>query len=469
MGRPVGGDRLEAACTLADRAGAVVLLKGPGHGDRDARRSRSRSTRRAGRARHRRQRRRAHRHRGRAPGPRDATRSRPPRPAPGCTGGPPTTWSSGASRPGGGRSRRPACPVRCRPWECRRERERAGCPARSEAPRCGARSISTRCASNVAALCAMSPRPAQLLAVVKADGYGHGAVPVARAALDAGATWLGCALGSRKASSCATAGIDAPIILLSEPVAARAATVVAHRLTPVVYTARRDRRAGQGRRRRRRRRARSRCTSRSTPACTASAAAPDDARRARGAGRRARRARLGGRAAPTSRSPTSPTTRTPPSSSRGSTRCSTTSPPPGSGRRRARREHRGAAHACRGPLRPRARRHRALRHPPGTRARRRCGDRAAAGAVGAGAGHVREGGASRGAGVVRAAVRGRRTGTSRPCPSGYADGVPRNLGQAGGEVLVGGRRRPIAGTVTMDQLLVDVGDVDAASSTTRSC
>ncbi len=43
-------------------------------------------------------------------------------------------------------------------------------------------------------------------------------------------------------------------------------------------------------------------------------------------------------------------------------------------------------------------------------------------------------------------------------PVGYADGVPRNLGLAGGEVLIGGRRHPIAGTVTMDQLLVDVGD-----------
>ena len=43
-------------------------------------------------------------------------------------------------------------------------------------------------------------------------------------------------------------------------------------------------------------------------------------------------------------------------------------------------------------------------------------------------------------------------------PVGYADGVPRRLGAAGGEVLVGGRRRPIAGTVTMDQLLVDCGD-----------
>ena len=33
-----------------------------------------------------------------------------------------------------------------------------------------------------------------LLAVVKADAYGHGLVPVAKAALDAGATHLGVAL-----------------------------------------------------------------------------------------------------------------------------------------------------------------------------------------------------------------------------------------------------------------------------------
>ncbi len=46
-------------------------------------------------------------------------------------------------------------------------------------------------------------------------------------------------------------------------------------------------------------------------------------------------------------------------------------------------------------------------------------------------------------------------------PAGYADGVPRNLGLVGGEVLVGGRRRPIAGVVTMDQLLIDLGDTPA--------
>ncbi len=42
-------------------------------------------------------------------------------------------------------------------------------------------------------------------------------------------------------------------------------------------------------------------------------------------------------------------------------------------------------------------------------------------------------------------------------PLGYADGVPRRLSACGGEVLIGGRRCRIAGTVTMDQILVDCG------------
>jgi alanine racemase len=42
-------------------------------------------------------------------------------------------------------------------------------------------------------------------------------------------------------------------------------------------------------------------------------------------------------------------------------------------------------------------------------------------------------------------------------PVGYADGFSRRLSEVG-EVLVGGRRRPLAGTVTMDQIVVDVGN-----------
>jgi len=89
--------------------------------------------------------------------------------------------------------------------------------------------------ANVAALAAVAA-PAPLLVAVKADAYGHGAAPVARAALDAGATHLGVAtvdegVGLREA------GFDAPIVVLSEPAPAAAAVVVAHSLTPFVYSA----------------------------------------------------------------------------------------------------------------------------------------------------------------------------------------------------------------------------------------
>ena len=43
-------------------------------------------------------------------------------------------------------------------------------------------------------------------------------------------------------------------------------------------------------------------------------------------------------------------------------------------------------------------------------------------------------------------------------PIGYADGVPRIISLRGGSVLIGGRRRPFAGVVTMDQIMVDCGD-----------
>jgi alanine racemase len=53
-----------------------------------------------------------------------------------------------------------------------------------------------------------------------------------------------------------------------------------------------------------------------------------------------------------------------------------------------------------------------------------------------------------------------RDTTVATIPIGYADGVPRRLFAVGGEVLIGGRRCPIVGVVTMDQLMVDCGDAD---------
>jgi len=47
-------------------------------------------------------------------------------------------------------------------------------------------------------------------------------------------------------------------------------------------------------------------------------------------------------------------------------------------------------------------------------------------------------------------------------PLGYADGLPRAMLRAGVEVLIGGKRRPLAGMVTMDQLVVDCGGAEVA-------
>lgn len=63
--------------------------------------------------------------------------------------------------------------------------------------------------ANVAHLA--SRTSAQVMAVVKADGYGHGLVPSARAALGGGATWLGVALLD-EALALRAAGIDAPVL-----------------------------------------------------------------------------------------------------------------------------------------------------------------------------------------------------------------------------------------------------------------
>ena len=77
--------------------------------------------------------------------------------------------------------------------------------------------------------------PARLCAVVKANAYGHGAVPVAQAALAAGASWLAVALVDEGVELRA-AGVQAPILVLSEPRPEEMARVVAEDLTAAVYT-----------------------------------------------------------------------------------------------------------------------------------------------------------------------------------------------------------------------------------------
>src|SRR5579859_388269 len=65
---------------------------------------------------------------------------------------------------------------------------------------------------NARALCERV-RPSQVMAVVKADGYGHGMVPAARAPLAGGRTWIGTA-DLTEALALRAAGITEPVLCL---------------------------------------------------------------------------------------------------------------------------------------------------------------------------------------------------------------------------------------------------------------
>ncbi len=88
-------------------------------------------------------------------------------------------------------------------------------------------------AHNVRELKSKTAAGCAFLAVVKADGYGHGAVQVSNAALSAGAERLGVAT-VEEGVALREAGITAPVHLLSEPPPEAAGVVIRHRLLPTV-------------------------------------------------------------------------------------------------------------------------------------------------------------------------------------------------------------------------------------------
>jgi alanine racemase len=78
----------------------------------------------------------------------------------------------------------------------------------------------------------------RLMAVVKADAYGHGAIPVSRAALQAGATCLGVAT-LEEGVQLREAGIEAPIVVLGASVLpADLASLVRYAIEPTLCTPR---------------------------------------------------------------------------------------------------------------------------------------------------------------------------------------------------------------------------------------
>lgn len=90
-------------------------------------------------------------------------------------------------------------------------------------------------AHNVGQIRKITADSTQICAVVKADAYGHGAVKVAKTALEAGADRLAVAIVS-EALELRQAGFRVPILLLGYTPTCQAATVVDHDLTQTIYS-----------------------------------------------------------------------------------------------------------------------------------------------------------------------------------------------------------------------------------------
>ena len=77
------------------------------------------------------------------------------------------------------------------------------------------------------------PATTRLIAVVKANAYGHGAIPVSRTALGAGADWLAVAI-PEEGIELRTAGIQAPILILGMSLPEQAGLFIDHNLIAAV-------------------------------------------------------------------------------------------------------------------------------------------------------------------------------------------------------------------------------------------
>jgi alanine racemase len=307
------------------------------------------------------------------------------------------------------------------------------------------------------ALMARAAHPAAVCAVVKADAYGHGAVAASRAALAGGARWLAVAL-VEEGLELRRAGVGAPVLVLSEPPPQAMALVADHRLTPTVYSPAALEAAS----------AAARARGQALPVHVK----VDTGMHRVGAGPElALELATRAQADPwleleglwthlaVAEDPADPFTE----EQLGRL-----------GEVVSRLERRGGRPA----LVHAANTAGALAHPASRLDMVRCGislygylpSGPVAACLEAAGLPAPEPALSLKAKVchVRRLSRGERVSYGRryqlaedawvaTVPLGYADGVPRRLFEAGGQVLVGGRRRPLAGVVTMDQLMVDCG------------
>jgi alanine racemase len=293
--------------------------------------------------------------------------------------------------------------------------------------------------------------PAEVCAVVKADGYGHGAVPVAQAALAAGATWLAVAQVP-EATALRAGGITAPVLLLSEPRRAEVDEALAAGVAVTLYGADLIARVG---------------------AAAVARAEPVSVHLKVDTGMH----RVG--VAPEGLLAAAKAVQAEPGLSLDAvwTHCAVADEPdrPETAMQLARFEACLAELAGAGidiPLRHAANSAAALAHPRSRYELVRCGIAVYG---------IPPSPALRDAVPLEPVVRlatevsfvkpvaagegisyGHRFHTPRDTmvatlPIGYADGVFRRLGERGQDVLIGGRRHPMVGVVTMDQVMVDLG------------
>lgn len=90
-------------------------------------------------------------------------------------------------------------------------------------------------AHNITELRRITDKNARLMAVVKANGYGHGAIEVARVALLNGAEYLGVAR-INEAIQLREAGLEAPILIFGYTPSDQAKTLIKYDLTQTVYS-----------------------------------------------------------------------------------------------------------------------------------------------------------------------------------------------------------------------------------------
>lgn len=91
-----------------------------------------------------------------------------------------------------------------------------------------------RLAHNYHALRGLTPYGTKFMGLVKADAYGHGAVPIAQKLEELGADYLGVACLA-EAVELRQAGVQTPILILGGTPAAYAAELVRYHITQACY------------------------------------------------------------------------------------------------------------------------------------------------------------------------------------------------------------------------------------------